>query len=222
MNGLIRRRFCSLYVQCRSNAFDKANKLTSISCQENHRQFSSEDGKKDVYIPRRIKKRLKEKNLKVEDYEIVPVFKDKSKHDSVERMLNDAIISDKDPVLDAEFPSDIDYQIKGGVIKDTVPESKAKKPKPYIDPKDRSVLLFPGQGSQIVGMGRKLLPYPGVTEMYQKASEILGYDLLNICLNGPKTQLDKTEFCQPAVFVTSLAGVERLKEDIPEVKQGSY
>lgn len=82
-------------------------------------------------------------------------------------------------------------------------------------PSDCSVLLFPGQGSQFVGMGRGLLKYNNVKEMYSVAEKILGYDLLSLCLNGPENELMKTVHCQPAVFITSLAAVERLNHENP-------
>ncbi|XP_036433428.1 malonyl-CoA-acyl carrier protein transacylase, mitochondrial [Colossoma macropomum] len=78
-----------------------------------------------------------------------------------------------------------------------------------------SVLLFPGQGSQFVGMGRGLLKYGNVKEMFSVAQKVLGYDLLDLCLNGPEEELMKTVHCQPAVFVTSLASVERLNQENP-------
>lgn len=84
------------------------------------------------------------------------------------------------------------------------------------DPSDRTVLLFPGQGSQFVGMGRGLLKYPNVKEMFTVAQKILGYDLLSLCLEGPEEELMKTVHCQPAVFVTSLAAVERLSHENPK------
>ncbi|XP_060885399.1 malonyl-CoA-acyl carrier protein transacylase, mitochondrial [Labrus mixtus] len=88
--------------------------------------------------------------------------------------------------------------------------------RPKKDPSDCSVLLFPGQGSQFVGMGRGLLKYPNVKEMFTVAQKILGYDLLSLCTEGPEEELRKTVHCQPAVFVTSLAAVERLNHVNPK------
>nr|XP_039269261.1 malonyl-CoA-acyl carrier protein transacylase, mitochondrial-like [Styela clava] len=80
-----------------------------------------------------------------------------------------------------------------------------------------STLLFPGQGSQYVGMVKNLFKYQNVKDMFDVASEILGFKLLDLCIHGPKNQLDKTIYCQPAVVVTSLAGVEKLQAETPEV-----
>ncbi|KAM9071381.1 malonyl-CoA-acyl carrier protein transacylase, mitochondrial isoform 2-T2 [Megaptera novaeangliae] len=80
-----------------------------------------------------------------------------------------------------------------------------------------SVLLFPGQGSQVVGMGRGLLRYPRVRELYAAARRVLGYDLLELSLHGPQEALDRTVHCQPAIFVASLAAVEKLHHLQPAV-----
>lgn len=91
-------------------------------------------------------------------------------------------------------------------------KQRARKP-----PGQVSVLLFPGQGSQFVGMGKGLLKYSNVKDMFTVAEKVLGYDLLSLCLNGPEEDLMKTVHCQPAVFVTSLAAVERLNHENPAV-----
>lgn len=66
-------------------------------------------------------------------------------------------------------------------------------------------------------MAKELLQYPNVSDMFQMASSILKYDLLQLCLKGPKGTLDKTIHCQPAVMVTSLACLEKLKATSPKV-----
>ncbi len=78
--------------------------------------------------------------------------------------------------------------------------------------------LFPGQGAQMVGMGRRLaLSLPAVGRLYDRAGEILGYDLAKLCFEGPAEQLDSTVVSQPALFVTSLAALESLRAYSPDV-----
>ena len=85
-----------------------------------------------------------------------------------------------------------------------------------------SVIIFPGQGSQFVGMGKKLLDLPKVSRMFEIANDVLKVNLLSMCLEGPKSELDKTKHCQAAVFVTSLAAVEHLKEKNPNAVSDCY
>lgn len=92
--------------------------------------------------------------------------------------------------------------------------------RPTVDPKDTSIIVFPGQGVQHVGMCKELLKYPLVKDLFDVASSILGYDLLKICLEGPREMLDQTKYCQPAVVVSSLAAVEWLKEERPSAIEG--
>lgn len=87
--------------------------------------------------------------------------------------------------------------------------------RPKVDPALTSIILFPGQGSQYVGMGRELLKFPGACDIFEAANSILEYDLLKLMLNGPKKKLDQTKYCQPAVVVCSLAALEKLKEERP-------
>ena len=81
--------------------------------------------------------------------------------------------------------------------------------------------LFPGQGAQHVGMGRCLAEqYPRANDLYKSAAEILGYDLAKLCFEGPAAELDSTLVSQPALFVSSLAALEKLRADSPEVVLG--
>ncbi len=78
--------------------------------------------------------------------------------------------------------------------------------------------LFPGQGAQAVGMGKELAAtLPAARELYDRAAEVLGYDLAQLCFEGPAERLDSTVISQPALFVTSLAALERLRSESPEI-----
>ena len=78
---------------------------------------------------------------------------------------------------------------------------------------DDYAILFPGQGSQSVGMAGKVLEvYPGAEHWFQRANQILDYDLLELIERGPAAQLDDTQHSQPAIFVASVAWLEALRE----------
>jgi len=78
--------------------------------------------------------------------------------------------------------------------------------------------LFPGQGAQVVGMGRTAAEsLPAVRRLYDRASAVLGYDLAKLCFEGPAEELDSTVISQPALFVTSLAAIEQLRDKAPDV-----
>lgn len=82
----------------------------------------------------------------------------------------------------------------------------------FADYKPTVAAFFPGQGAQAVGMAKELVAeVPKAKEMFDKASEILGYDLLKLCVEGPKDKLDSTVISQPAIYVASLAAVEKLR-----------
>ncbi len=73
--------------------------------------------------------------------------------------------------------------------------------------------LFPGQGSQSVGMGKVLYEKNGrISTLYQEAERVLGYDVGTLCFEGPAERLNQTEFTQPALLVTSIAAFQLVKD----------
>lgn len=73
------------------------------------------------------------------------------------------------------------------------------------------VIMFPGQGSQYKGMGKDLFgDYP---HLVAKASEILGYDLVELCVDDPERKLGKTQFTQPALYVVNALHFYRRQQD---------
>ncbi|MCA9260304.1 MAG: ACP S-malonyltransferase [Planctomycetales bacterium] len=81
----------------------------------------------------------------------------------------------------------------------------------------KTAFLFPGQGAQAVGMGGQLVEtLPAARALFDLTRETLGYDLLELCLHGPAEQLNSTVHSQPALYVCSLAALERLRADAPD------
>jgi [acyl-carrier-protein] S-malonyltransferase len=73
--------------------------------------------------------------------------------------------------------------------------------------------LFPGQGSQIIGMGKDLAEkYPIARQTFEEADETLGYQLSQLCFEGPEDQLRLTEITQPAILTASVAAWRILNE----------
>lgn len=78
--------------------------------------------------------------------------------------------------------------------------------------------LFPGQGAQTVGMGRELdRDIPAARTLFDRANEVLGFDLRALCFEGPAERLNATDISQPAIFVASLAALEGLKAERPDL-----
>src|SRR5271166_600140 len=78
-------------------------------------------------------------------------------------------------------------------------------------------LLFPGQGSQAVGMGKDLVEkYPIAWRTFEEADEALGYRLSTVCFEGPEEQLRLTEITQPAILTVSIAALRVLETRIPK------
>ncbi|MFF4590698.1 ACP S-malonyltransferase [Streptomyces sp. NPDC001388] len=75
-------------------------------------------------------------------------------------------------------------------------------------------VVFPGQGAQRRGMGRELFDaYPGLVE---EASDVLGYSIRQLCLDDPHQRLGRTEYTQPALFVTGTLAYRRWREENDE------
>lgn len=73
-------------------------------------------------------------------------------------------------------------------------------------------LVFPGQGSQSVGMGKSLCEaHPAIKQVYEEASAVLGYDSATLCFEGPAERLNLTEYTQPALLVSSIAALKTLE-----------
>ncbi len=82
----------------------------------------------------------------------------------------------------------------------------------------RFAYLLPGQGAQAVGMGKAFYDrYEASREIYKQANARLGFDLTALCFEGPQEELTKTERCQPALFVTSVAAHAAFHEALPGV-----
>ncbi len=85
------------------------------------------------------------------------------------------------------------------------------------DSNNTLALLFPGQGSQAVGMGKELADkYPIARQTFEEADEALGCKLSQLCFEGPEDQLRLTEITQPAILTVSVAALRVLETHIPK------
>lgn len=81
----------------------------------------------------------------------------------------------------------------------------------------KTAWVFPGQGSQVVGMGFTLAQkYPEIAALYTQADEVLGYSLSGLCFEGPEAELTRTDNAQPALLVTSLAYLKAIRLSQPD------
>src|SRR5256714_6405528 len=84
----------------------------------------------------------------------------------------------------------------------------------------KTYILCPGQGAQVIGMGKDFYASsPIARDIFDRANQIIGFDLKEICFNGPEDRLNQTDVSQPAIYVTSIAAhaaavaADRIKPD---------
>ncbi len=82
----------------------------------------------------------------------------------------------------------------------------------------KAAIVFAGQGAQFVGMGKDLVEhYPVCRSLFEEADSVLGYAISALCFEGPQEELTKSNHCQPAIFVTSMACYRALASLVPDL-----
>lgn len=83
----------------------------------------------------------------------------------------------------------------------------------------KRAIIFPGQGSQVIGMGKDLADaIPECKALFDQANEMLGYDLTTICFEGPQEELNKSNHAQLGIFVASAAAFQALELKQPDLE----
>jgi len=79
------------------------------------------------------------------------------------------------------------------------------------------VCVFAGQGAQAPGMGKDFATDPEIAALFSRANGVLGFDIANLCFEGPAEELTKSNICQPAIFTMSVAAFRAFQKKYPAV-----
>lgn len=83
----------------------------------------------------------------------------------------------------------------------------------------KAAIVFPGQGAQAPGMGKALVDaQPALGDLFGSASRTLGFDLAQVCFEGPAEELTRSDRAQPGIFVVSVAAYQALQTARPELE----
>ncbi len=83
----------------------------------------------------------------------------------------------------------------------------------------RIFFIFPGQGCQYPGMGSDLVEaFPAATEIFDRASDVAGYDMAELCFEDPEKRLDRTRYTQPAILTHEVACLQALRSLAPDLR----
>lgn len=86
-----------------------------------------------------------------------------------------------------------------------------------------TAFVFPGQGSQTVGMGKDIAAaYPVAREIFEQADDLLGFSLSRLCFEGPEDELNDTINTQPALYVCGIATLRALQAELPNAQAAMF
>ena len=77
--------------------------------------------------------------------------------------------------------------------------------------------MFAGQGAQFPGMGKDFAEDAEIASLFQRANDVLGFDITTLCFEGPAEELTKSNICQPAIFTVSVAAFKAFQKKYPSL-----